>query len=76
MAADAIESYWHVIVALILRRMGTSQLVITESEINDLLACGKLGIVCEEKSGGLHISIVDGEAADLLARANPGWAQS
>jgi len=65
---------WHKIAALIMVKLGKTELTITLQEIESLIGKGNVNIVLDEKPHALIIRIVDDKTASELARREGGRA--
>jgi hypothetical protein len=68
---------WHKIAALIMVKLGLSELQLTLDDVNKI-ATGNVNIVLdargERETGILTVRIVDDKTADDLVRKEGGWA--
>lgn len=71
------RDHWHKIAALIMVKLGKSELEITPADV-DRIACGNVNIVLdargEAQTGIMRIRIVDDKTAAELARKEGGRA--
>jgi hypothetical protein len=69
LTSEALRDQWAKMCALLIRKLGTTHVIITEAEI---IALGDTGsnIAVHEDHEGLHLRIVDRVTADKLAREN------
>jgi hypothetical protein len=62
----SMHDQWHKIVALVMQKLGSVEVVITSDDILKLGA--KMAVVAQEKADGLHISLMTIEEGERLAK--------
>lgn len=66
----AVSEHWHALAAVLMRKLGTEHVVITEPDL-ERMKPGEC-IVVQELHDGLHLRIVDEVTAEKLAREHGG----
>lgn len=63
---QAVSEHWHTIAALTMRKFDVTEVVITEADLLEL-SSNPLAIAMQELPDGLHIKLIDIDAARKLA---------
>jgi hypothetical protein len=67
---QAVSDHWHTICAILMNKMGTDHLIITQRDIQRMTpgSC----IVIHEKKDGIHLKMVSREEGERMAREQGG----
>ncbi len=70
---QALSDQWSKIAAILIRKMGTTHVIITQADI-EALSNTSSNIAVREDEEGIHLRLVDNVTAEKLARGNGGLA--
>jgi hypothetical protein len=68
---QAVSQQWHTIAAVTMRKLDVTEVVITEADLKEL-SSNPLAIAIQELPDGLHVKLIDMDAAIKLAAKEGG----
>ncbi len=71
----SLRDQWHKIVLLVMEKLGTTEVVITQQDINRALQDQDRAVLVHDRADGLHVRIITMAEAERLAKAQGGCVQ-
>lgn len=71
----ATHDQWHKIVLLVMEKLGATEVIITQKDVDRALRDPDRAVLAHDKADGLHIKIITMAEAERLARTQGGRVQ-